>query len=92
MSKATEQNDKLKRAIIISAVLHVILFAALIWSSFDENIEASAGGGGGSSIDAVMVDSGAVVEQYKRMQSQESSAKRSDEPVSYTHLTLPTIA
>ena len=79
MSKATEQNDKLKRAIIISAVLHVILFAALIWSSFDENIEASAGGGGGSSIDAVMVDSGAVVEQYKRMQSQESSAKRSDE-------------
>ncbi|ENX6861260.1 hypothetical protein ACFRZB_004569, partial [Escherichia coli] len=24
MSKATEQNDKLKRAIIISAVLHVI--------------------------------------------------------------------
>ena len=56
MSKATEQNDKLKRAIIISAVLHVILFAALIWSSFDENIEASAGGGGGSSIDAVMVD------------------------------------
>ena len=40
--KGTEQNDKLKRAIIISAVLHVILFAALIWSSFDENIEASA--------------------------------------------------
>lgn len=56
MSKATEQNDKLKRAIIISAVLHVILFAALIWSSFDEHIDASAGGGGGSSIDAVMVD------------------------------------
>lgn len=41
MSKATEQNDKLKRAIIISAVLHVILFAVLIWSSFDEHIEAS---------------------------------------------------
>ncbi|MHC3243205.1 cell envelope integrity protein TolA, partial [Salmonella enterica] len=36
MSKATEQNDKLKRAIIISAVLHIILFAVLIWSSFDE--------------------------------------------------------
>ncbi len=45
MSKATEQNDKLKRAIIISAVLHIILFAVLIWSSFDEHIEASAGGG-----------------------------------------------
>jgi colicin import membrane protein len=47
VSKATEQNDKLKRAIIVSAVLHVILFAALIWSSFDEHIDASAGGGGG---------------------------------------------
>lgn len=69
MLKATEQNDKLKRAIIILAVLHVILFAALIWSLFDENIEALAGGGGGLSIDAVMVDLGAVVEQYKRMQS-----------------------
>lgn len=75
MSKATEQNDKLKRAIIISAVLHVILFAALIWSSFDENIEASAGGGGGSSIDAVMVDSGAVVEQYNDIFGELSSGK-----------------
>ena len=59
MSKATVQNDKLKRAILISAVLHVILVALLIWSSFDEHIDASAGGGGGSAIDAVMVDPGA---------------------------------
>ncbi len=79
MSKATEQNDKLKRAIIISAVLHVILFAALIWSSFDEHIDASAGGGGGSSIDAVMVDPGAVVQQYNRQQQQQASAKRAEE-------------
>ena len=79
MSKATEQNDKLKRAIIISAVLHVILFAALIWSSFDEHIDASAGGGGGSSIDAVMVDPGAVVQQYDRQQQQQASAKRAEE-------------
>ncbi|PVZ53833.1 cell envelope integrity protein TolA, partial [Listeria monocytogenes] len=35
MAKATEQNDKLKRAIIISVVLHVLLIALLIWSSFD---------------------------------------------------------
>ncbi|MCP0648217.1 cell envelope integrity protein TolA, partial [Salmonella enterica subsp. enterica serovar Give] len=69
MSKATEQNDKLKRAIIISAVLHIILFAVLIWSSFDEHIEASAGGG--SAIDAVMVDPGAVVQQYNRQQDQQ---------------------
>ncbi|EOX4000892.1 cell envelope integrity protein TolA, partial [Cronobacter sakazakii] len=57
MAKATEQNDKLKRAIIISVVLHVLLIALLIWSSFDEHInEDAAGGGGGSAIDAVMVD------------------------------------
>lgn len=56
VSKATEQNDKLKRAIIVSVALHIILIALLIWSSFDEHLDASAGGGGGSSIDAVMVD------------------------------------
>lgn len=49
MSKATEQNDKLKRAIIISVALHIILIALLIWSSFDEHLDASAGGGGGNS-------------------------------------------
>ena len=74
MSKATEQNDKLKRAIIVSAVLHVILFAALIWSSFDEHIDAS-GGGGGSSIDAVMVDPGAVVQNYKPPTAAEGECK-----------------
>ena len=79
MSKATEQNDKLKRAIIVSAVLHVILFAVLIWSSFDEHIDASSGGGGGSSIDAVMVDPGAVVQNYNREQQQKASAKRAEE-------------
>ncbi|MBN0452271.1 hypothetical protein JTM50_36240, partial [Pseudomonas aeruginosa] len=69
MSKATEQNDKLKRAIIISVALHIILIALLIWSSFDEHLDASAGGGG-SSIDAVMVDPGAVVNNYNRQQQQ----------------------
>ena len=44
VSKATEQNDKLKRAIIISVALHIILIALLIWSSFDEHLDASAGG------------------------------------------------
>ncbi|UNA37108.1 hypothetical protein LRM35_04015 [Klebsiella variicola subsp. variicola] len=37
-----------------------------MWSSFDEHLDASAGGGGGSSIDAVMVDPGAVVNNYNR--------------------------
>lgn len=75
MSKATEENRKLKRAIVISAVLHVILFAVLIWSSFDEHIEVSAGGGGGSSIDAVMVDLGTIVQQYDRQKQQQESSR-----------------
>lgn len=76
MSKATEENAKLKRAIIVSVVLHIILIAILIWSSFDEHIDASAGGGGGSSIDAVMVDPGAVVENYNRQQQQHEQQTR----------------
>lgn len=77
MSKATEQNEKLKRAITVSVILHIILIALLVWSSFDENIDAS-GGGGGSDIDAVMVDSDAVVEQYNRQQNQQSESKRAE--------------
>lgn len=79
MSKATEQNDKLKRAIIVSVALHIILIALLIWSSFDEHLDASAGGGGGSSIDAVMVDPGAVVNNYNRQQQQQASSRRAAE-------------
>jgi len=62
---ATEQNDKLKRAVIVSVVLHIILIALLVWSSLHEDTSMS-GGGGGTDISAVMVDSGAVVEQYNR--------------------------
>ncbi|AHF73215.1 cell envelope integrity inner membrane protein TolA [Candidatus Sodalis pierantonius str. SOPE] len=69
MLKATEQNDKLKRAIILSIALHCVLIAVLIWSSIHQPQESSAGGGG-SSIDAVMVDPGAVVQQYNRQQQQ----------------------
>ncbi|WP_313159548.1 hypothetical protein, partial [Mixta calida] len=29
MSKASEQNDKLKRAIIISVILHIVMIALL---------------------------------------------------------------
>lgn len=78
MSKATEQNEKLKRAIIISVILHIVLIALLIWSSFNEHIEAS-GGGGGSDIEAVMVDPGAVVEQYNRQQNQQSDSQRAEQ-------------
>lgn len=79
MSKATEQNEKLKRAIIISVILHIVLIALLIWSSFNEHIDASSAGGGGSDIDAVMVDPGAVVSQYNRQQNQQSDSQRAEQ-------------
>ncbi|MGL9750448.1 MAG: cell envelope integrity protein TolA [Symbiopectobacterium sp.] len=78
MLKATEKPDKLKRAIIVSAVLHIILIALLVWSSFHFSMDAS-GGGGGSAIDAVMVDPNAVVEQYNRQQHEELQQKQAAE-------------
>ncbi len=73
--KATEQNDKLKRAIILSIALHCVLIAVLIWSSIHQPQETSAGSGG-SSLNAVMVDPGAVVQQYNRQQQQQTDAQR----------------
>lgn len=77
MLKATEQNDKLKRAIILSIALHCVLIAVLIWSSIHQPQETSAGGGG-SSIDAVMVDPGTVVQQYNRQQQQTDAQQQRD--------------
>lgn len=78
MLKAIEQNDKLKRAIILSIALHCVLIAVLIWSSIHQPQETSAGGGG-SPIDAVMVDPGAVVQQYNRQQQQQTDAQRAQQ-------------
>lgn len=74
MLKVTEQNDKLKRAIILSIALHCVLIAVLIWSSIHQPQETSAGGGG-SSIDAVMVDPGTVVQQYNRQQQRDKQVE-----------------
>ena len=77
--KATEQNDKLNRAVIVSVVLHLILIALLIWGSLQENImSAGSGGGDGSVVGAVMVDPNAVVEQYNRQQQQSNDAQRAE--------------
>ena len=46
----------------------------------DSTISAGGGGGGGSAIDAVMVDSGAMVQQYNdRQQQQQSDARRAEQ-------------
>ncbi|MGK2889487.1 MAG: cell envelope integrity protein TolA [Candidatus Malihini olakiniferum] len=79
MLKATEKLDKLKHAIIVSVVLHIILIALLVWSSFDSSMDASGGDGVGLAIDSVMVDPNDVVEQYNRQQQQQSDAKRAEQ-------------
>lgn len=76
MLKATEQNNKLKRAIILSIALHCVLITALILSSIHQPQEPSAGGG--LFIDAVMVDPGAMVQQYNRQQ-QETDVQRAEQ-------------
>lgn len=78
MVKATEQNDKLNRAVIVSVVLHLILIAPLILGSLQKNIMSACGGGGdGSVVGAVMVDPNAVAEQYNRQQ-QSNDAQRAE--------------
>ncbi|NIG98507.1 MAG: cell envelope integrity protein TolA [Serratia symbiotica] len=79
MVKATEQNDKLNRAVIVSVVLHLILIALLMWGSLQENIMSAGGGGGdGSVVGAVIVDPNAVLEQYNRQQQQSNDAQRAE--------------
>lgn len=67
MLKAIEQNNKLKRAIILSIALHCILITVLIWSSIHQPQEIRAGGYE-SSIDAVMVDPDTMLHRYNRQQ------------------------
>ncbi|MGK2946924.1 MAG: cell envelope integrity protein TolA [Candidatus Malihini olakiniferum] len=79
MLKATEKPGKLKRAIFVSAILHIILIFLLVWNSFDSSMDASGGGGSGSAIDVVMVDPNYVVEQHNHHQKQQSDAQRDEQ-------------
>lgn len=79
MVKATKQNDKLNRAVIVSGALHLILIVLLIWGTLRENImSASAGDGDSSVIGAVMINPNSVVEQYDRQQQQTNDAPRTE--------------
>ncbi|MGL4858166.1 MAG: cell envelope integrity protein TolA, partial [Enterobacteriaceae bacterium] len=74
---APEQNDKFKRYLIISVILHVVLIGFLIFGSLTQNVEMG-GGGGGDVIDAVMVDPNVVAQQYDRKQQQQAEAQRAE--------------
>ncbi|MCC8379212.1 cell envelope integrity protein TolA [Xenorhabdus sp. PB30.3] len=79
MGKTNKQNSRLNRAIIISVILHIILFGFLIWGSLEQKTEMGGGGVGGTVIDAVMVDPNAVVQQYNQQQQQQANAKLAEQ-------------
>lgn len=79
MTKGTEQNHKLKLAVIVSVILHLVLIALLIWGSSTQNADIGGSGASGTVIDAVMVDPGAVAQQYQRQEQQQTEAKRAQQ-------------
>ncbi|MEQ5044834.1 cell envelope integrity protein TolA [Providencia manganoxydans] len=75
MGKTKEKKDNLRRSLLTSVALHVLLIGLIIIGSLVSVVKLGGGGEEGTVIDAVMVDPGAVVEQYNQMQQQETSAK-----------------
>nr|WP_222941709.1 cell envelope integrity protein TolA [Xenorhabdus indica] len=79
VGKTNKQNSGLNRAVIISIILHIILFGFLIWGSLKQKTEMGGGGNSGTVIDAVMVDPNAVVQQYNQQQQQQANAKLAEQ-------------
>ncbi|MGP1959404.1 MAG: cell envelope integrity protein TolA [Arsenophonus sp. NC-TX2-MAG3] len=73
MRKTKEEKNKLSRSVVLSIILHVLLFSFIIWSSLDQVIKLS---GEVIDIDAIMVDPGAVIEQYTQLKQQQNSSKQ----------------
>lgn len=76
MRKTKEQNNKLSRSVVLSIILHVLLFNFIIWGSLNEIIKLGGGGQGGDLVDAIMVDPDTVIEQYNQLQRQQTGAKQ----------------
>ena len=61
MGKTKEKQDDLKRSLLMSAGLHILLIALIVIGSLVTVVQLGGGGEEGTVIDAVMVDPGAVV-------------------------------
>ncbi|MGP1928647.1 MAG: cell envelope integrity protein TolA [Arsenophonus sp. NC-WZS1-MAG3] len=73
MKKTKEQKNKLSRSVILSIILHVLLFSFIIWGSLDQVIKLS---GEVIDIDTIMVNPGAIIEQYTQLKEQQNSLKQ----------------
>lgn len=78
MLKSTAQYYKFKRAIILSIALHCSLIAVLIWRSFHQQQETSIDSKA-STIEAIMVDPIAIVQQYNHKQQYDKQAQQQAE-------------
>ena len=70
MQKKRQKGDV--DAVVISVIMHLILFGLLILSSLYHNIDIMGGGEGddGEVIGAVMVDTGSAAQEWGRIQQQ----------------------
>ncbi|HGJ5875719.1 MAG TPA: cell envelope integrity protein TolA [Arsenophonus sp.] len=76
MRKTKEQKNKLSRSVVLSIVLHVLLFGFIILGSLNQIIKLGGGGQSGEVVNAIMVDPGAVIEQYNQLQKQQNSVQQ----------------
>ncbi|MGP1958851.1 MAG: cell envelope integrity protein TolA [Arsenophonus sp. NC-CH8-MAG3] len=76
MRKKKEQINKLNRFLVLSIILHVLLFSFIIWSSLEQVIKL--GGSEVIDVDAIMIDPGAAIEQYTQLKQQHNSPKQAD--------------
>ena len=69
----TEKKQKLNRAVLISTILHGLLFGILILGSLWYKYMPAAGGGEGEGdvMGAVMVDTGSAAQEWGRIQQQQ---------------------
>lgn len=66
-----KQDNKDIRAVLISVILHILLFVLLILGSFYNRLEIMGGGeGDGEIIGAIMVDTGRAAQEWGRIQQQ----------------------
>ncbi|WP_159566556.1 cell envelope integrity protein TolA [Budvicia diplopodorum] len=79
MGKATEQNDKLNRSVMVSIILHILVLGILAIGAFmQKDVILGGNNGGGAVIDAVMVDPSAMAQQSERISQQKTDAKQAE--------------
>ncbi|MDO5072655.1 MAG: cell envelope integrity protein TolA [Pasteurella multocida] len=89
----SKQNNKDISAVILSVILHAILFGLLILGSLYHRVEIMGGGEGDSEVmGAVMVDTGAAAQEWGRLQQQkkgQTDKAKKTEPVIEEKLVQP---